>query len=90
MPGPEMSGLNAEKAPWCLPVLSPLLAEQGHVLTGTGIHQCAYAQVERCRGWHGSRRGTWAQKDLGPRHVDRMVCPCELKPAPLPVTRWAD
>lgn len=43
--GPEKSGLNAEKAPWCLPVLSPPLAAQGHVLTGTGIHHCACAQV---------------------------------------------
>lgn len=55
--GPEMSGLNAEKAPWCLPALSPPLAEQGHVLTGTGIYHSACAQAERCRGWYGSRRG---------------------------------
>lgn len=33
---------------WYLPVLSPPLAEQGHVLTGTGIHHCTCAQVERC------------------------------------------
>lgn len=87
--GPEMSGLNVEKAPWCLPILSPPLAEQGHVLTGTGIHQCTCAQMERCRGWHGSRRGTWAPRDCVrpvPPHADRMACPCELKPAPLPVT----
>lgn len=87
--GPEMSGLNAEKAPWCLPVLSPPLAEQGRVLTGTGIHHCACAQVERCRGWHRSRRGTWAPRERVcpvPPNTDRMACPCELKPALLLVT----
>lgn len=57
-----MSGLNAEKTPWCLPVLSPPLAEQGHVLTGTGIHHCAYTQVGRCHGWHRSRREAWATR----------------------------
>ena len=87
--GPERLGLNAEKAPWCLPVLSPPQALQGHVLTGTGIHHCTCAQVERCRGWHGSWSGTWAPRDgvcLVPPHTHRMACPCELKPAGLPVT----
>lgn len=39
----EMFGLNAEKTPRCLPVLSPPQAGQGHVLTGTGIHHHACA-----------------------------------------------
>lgn len=62
------------------------LAKQKNVLTGTGIYQCACAQVERCGGWHGSRKETWARRGCVrpvPPHADRMACPCELKPAPM-------